>query len=45
MAAIRTWVSYWAEVTLHLRSNILRYLLTAAGSRRLPESPGEAVTR
>lgn len=43
--AIRAWVSYWSEVTLHLRSNILRYLLTATGSRRLPDSPGEAVTR
>lgn len=45
VGAIRAWVSYWAEVTLHLRSNILRHLLTARGSRRLPDSPGEAVTR
>ncbi|HZJ10395.1 MAG TPA: ABC transporter ATP-binding protein [Trueperaceae bacterium] len=45
IGAIRAWVSYWAEVTLHLRSNILRHLFTAAGSRRLPDSPGEAVTR
>src|SRR5690606_14290810 len=45
VAGIRTWVSYWAEITLHLRSNILRHLLTARGSRRLPDSPGEAVTR
>lgn len=45
IGAIRTWASYYLEVTLHLRNSILRYLLTAAGSRRLPDSPSEAVTR
>lgn len=44
-AAIRTWASYWSEVTLHVRHNLLKHLLTAAGSRRLPESPSESVTR
>lgn len=39
------WASYWLEVTLHLRRNVLRWLLTAPGSRRLPDSPSEAVTR
>ena len=45
LGAIRAWVSYWSEITLHVRSNILRYLLTARGSRRLPDSPAEALTR
>lgn len=45
VGGIRTWVSYWMEVTLHLRNSLLNYLLTAAGSRRLPDSPSEAVTR
>src|SRR5690606_15501126 len=44
-AALRTWASYWSEVTLHLRHHLLKHLLTAAGSRRLPESPSESVTR
>src|SRR5690606_28837707 len=42
---IYTWVSYYMEVTLHLRNSVLGHLLTAAGSRRLPDSPSEAVTR
>ncbi|HZW27436.1 MAG TPA: ABC transporter ATP-binding protein [Trueperaceae bacterium] len=45
VAAIHTWASYWVEVTLHVRHNVLKHLLTAAGSRRLPESPSESVTR
>ncbi len=45
VAAIRAWATYWVEITLHLRHNILRHLLTAPGSRRLPESPSESVTR
>lgn len=45
IGGIRTWASYWMEVTLHLRNSVLGYLLTAAGSRRLPDSPSESVTR
>ena len=45
VAGIRTWATYWVEITLHLRHNILNHLLTATGSRRLPESPSESVTR
>lgn len=45
VGGIRTWVSYYMEITLHLRSSVLGYLLSAAGSRRLPDSPSEAVTR
>src|SRR5690554_3171631 len=45
IGGIRTWVSYYMELTLHLRNSVLGYLLTAAGSRRLPESPSESVTR
>lgn len=42
---VYTWSSYWLEITLHLRRNVLRHLLTASGARRLPASPSEAVTR
>lgn len=42
---IYLWTSYWLEVTLHLRNSLLGYLLEASGSRRLPDSPSEAVTR
>jgi len=45
IGGIRTWVSYYMELTLHLRNSVLGYLLTAAGSRRLPDSPSESVTR
>ena len=45
IVGIRSWATYWVEITLHLRHNILKHLLTAAGSRRLPESPSESVTR
>ncbi len=39
------WISYWLSFTLNIRRNLLRYLLTAKGSRRLHESPGEALVR
>lgn len=45
VGGIWTWVSYWLEIVLHLRNSVVRHLLTAAGSRRLPDSPSEAVTR
>lgn len=45
VGGIRTFISYWMELTLHLRNSVLGYLLTAAGSRRLPDSPSESVTR
>jgi ATP-binding cassette subfamily B protein len=42
---IRAWSTYWIEITLLLRRNLLNFLLTAPGSRRLPDSPGEAISR
>jgi ATP-binding cassette subfamily B protein len=42
---IRTWSTYWIEITLLVRRNLLNHLLTAPGSRRLPDSPGEAISR
>ena len=39
------WISYWLSFTLLLRRNLLDYVLRATGSRRLSESPGEAITR
>ncbi len=45
VGGIYAWVSYWLEIVLHLRNSVVKHLLTAAGSRRLPDSPSEAVTR
>ncbi|CAN5847270.1 ABC transporter ATP-binding protein [soil metagenome] len=39
------WSSYWAELVSMMRRNLLGYLLTAPGSRRLPDSPSEAISR
>ncbi len=39
------WISYWLSFTLLLRRNLLDYVLRAKGSRRLSESPGEAIPR
>ena len=44
-AGIYTFVTYWFETVLVMRHNLLRYLLTAPGTRRLPDSSGEAVSR
>jgi ATP-binding cassette, subfamily B, bacterial len=42
---VYAWASYWAELVLVLRRNLLGYLLTAPGTRRLPDSPSEAISR
>ncbi|MEM7736419.1 MAG: ABC transporter ATP-binding protein [Deinococcota bacterium] len=42
---INTWIRYWLQIETLLRRNLVRYLLTAAGSRHLPESSGETVSR
>jgi len=42
---LNTWIRYWLEIETLLRRNIVRYLLIAKGSRHLPESSGEAVSR
>ncbi|HEX7005111.1 MAG TPA: ABC transporter ATP-binding protein [Trueperaceae bacterium] len=42
---IVAWCTYWIETTLLLRRNLLDHLLNAPGSRRLPDSPGEAISR
>jgi ABC-type multidrug transport system fused ATPase/permease subunit len=38
------WMDHWIESSLQLRRNILHWLLTAPGSRRLEVSPSEAVS-
>lgn len=43
--AFRAFSSYFLIVQAYLRRNILEHLLLAAGSRVLPESPSEAVSR
>lgn len=39
------WATYWAELVLRMRRNLLAHLLTARGTRRLPDSPSEAISR
>jgi ABC-type multidrug transport system fused ATPase/permease subunit len=43
--AFRLFSSYYLTLQAFLRRNILDYLTMAAGSRMLPESPSEAVSR
>jgi ABC-type multidrug transport system fused ATPase/permease subunit len=38
------WSAYWLEMVLLIRRNLLDHLLRSPGTRRLSESPGEAVT-
>lgn len=42
---LNLWIRHWIAIETLLRRNIVRYLLTAKGSRHLPESSGEAVSR
>ncbi len=42
---VYTFTVFWHKMALLLRRNLLDYLLLAKGSRRLPDSPGEAVSR
>ncbi len=44
-AGVWTWATYWAELVLRMRRNLLAHLLTAPGTRRLPDSPSEAISR
>jgi len=44
-AGVWVWATYWAELVLRMRRNLLAYLLTAPGVRRLPDSPSEAISR
>ena len=37
------WSRYWSETVLLIRRNMLNYLLGARGSRRLADSPSEAI--
>lgn len=43
--AFRAWIELWYTLDALVRRNLLGYLLTAAGSRRLPDTPAEAVSR
>lgn len=44
-AGIWTWATYWHELSLLLRRNLIDHLTRAPGSRVLPDSPSEAVSR
>ena len=43
--AIYVWATLWYESGLLLRRNLINYLTRAPGSRVLPDSPSEAVSR
>ncbi|QFP77443.1 ABC transporter ATP-binding protein [Deinococcus sp. AJ005] len=43
--AFRAFIEIWYTLDALLRRNLLGYLLTARGSRRLPDTPAEAVSR
>jgi ATP-binding cassette subfamily B protein len=45
IAGIWTWATYWHELSLLLRRNLIDHLTRAPGSRVLPDSPSEAVSR
>jgi len=45
IAGIWTWATYWHELSLLLRRNLIDYIVRAPGSRVLPDSPSEAVSR
>jgi len=44
-AGVWVFASYWAQLVLNMRRNLLHHLLTAPGVRRLPDSPSEAISR
>jgi ATP-binding cassette, subfamily B, bacterial len=44
-AGVWVWATYWAELVLRMRRNLLAHLLLAPGTRRLPDSPSEAISR
>lgn len=43
--AFRAFIEIWYTLDALLRRNLLGYLLTTPGSRRLPDTPAEAVSR
>lgn len=43
--AFRAWIELWYTLDALVRRNLLSYLLTAKNSRRLPDTPAEAVSR
>ncbi|WP_425145465.1 ATP-binding cassette domain-containing protein [Deinococcus sp.] len=45
LGAFRVYIRLWYTLDALVRRNLLNYLLTASGSRRLPDLPGEAVSR
>src|SRR5215211_798683 len=45
LACMTCWMSFWHAGEALLRVNLLEWLLNGPGTRLLPESPGEAVSR
>jgi ATP-binding cassette, subfamily B, bacterial len=44
-SAVRAWFKLWFTLDALLRRNLLGWLLQAPGTRRLPDTPAEAVSR
>jgi len=42
---IRVWGLYWEMMHVLIRTNMLDWLVQGPGSRRLPDTPGEAISR
>lgn len=45
VAGVRAWSTFYFTVGALMRRNMLRWLVSGPGSRVLPDSPGEAVSR
>ena len=43
--AVWLWATYWFTIEALLRRNIFEWIVEAPGTRKLPDSPGEAVSR
>jgi ATP-binding cassette subfamily B protein len=44
-AGVWLWATYWFTVEALLRRNIFEWIVEAPGTRKLPDSPGEAISR
>ncbi len=45
LLGVWVWVNLWQKLLTLLRTNLLDWLVQGPGSRRLPDSPGEAISR
>lgn len=45
LLGVWVWVNIWQKLLTLLRTNLLDWLVQGPGTRRLPDSPGEAISR